>query len=233
MAATLITDIITRARRQLRELTPRYWSAAELLDIFNDGAVDMWGSILDLYGDHYQVIDESHVELRANESRLSGVPGDCFRVQLIEPRDTSVDGSGNQIIFFPKKYKSPEFSAARTQSAMDQGTTGVIFYDISGVGAPESAPTILVAPQLSATLRLRLVYNPTLTINDVNPIPGGSDLALKAWVISYAMAKETEDQQPHPGWLGVYSTERQHILTRLTPRQTQEPEIVEDFFAGY
>ena len=51
-----------------------------------------------------------------------------------------------------------------------------------------------------------------------------------AWTVAFARAKEREDRSPDPAWLAIYATEKQNILTRLTPRQTQEPEIVGDMF---
>src|SRR5262249_14657348 len=114
-------------------------------------------------------------------------------------------------------------------------TDRTIYYQLVGVGSPVSAPKIVTAPLISADLRVRLVYNPSLEWDGGghNPVPGESDAALKAWTIAYARGKETEDRQPDPGWLGVYATEKQHILTRLTPREEQEPEVVEDFFQGF
>lgn len=238
--ATKITDLLTQVRRQLNEATPRFWSDAELTDIMRLGAVDLWGAILDLHQDHYLAINETDVVLRANDTKLSGVPTDCFRIQAIEPRDITSTGTGHAVLFLPRKYKDNDFTVARTQDAQDPASGMQIYYEITGVGAPDGAPTIVTAPRVSADLPVRLVYNPTLPWKagasagdgDVNPIPGESDHALKAWTIAFARAKETDGNQPDAGWLGIYATEKQTILTRLTPREEQEPEVVEDFFQG-
>jgi len=229
MAGTTIASLLTQVRNQLVERTARFWSDDELKAIMRLGAVDLWGAILDLHQDHYLKIDENAV-LRAGTLQISGVPADCFRVQAIEPFDLGADVV---VTFTPRKWKSPEFTSARSLAAQDRGWSRAIYYQLSGVGAPTGVPTILTAPKLTADLRVRIAYNPTLTWDgDVNPVPGESDNALKAWTIAYARAKETEDRLPEAGWLAVYATEKANLLTRLTPRQEQEPDVVEDFFQG-
>jgi hypothetical protein len=238
MASTSIANLITQVRNQLIEPTARFWSDDELATIIYNGAVDLWGAILDLHQSHYFRIDEDNPVLRANDQYITGVPPDCFRVLLIEPRDTTINGVGHQVLFVPRKYNHTDFIVARTLDAQDPGSLPArqVYYQITGVGAPGEAPRIVTAPKLNSDLALRLVYNPMIDLfdkNGVNPIPGGSDNALKAWTISYARAKETDGRTPDAGWLGIYATEKQLILTRLTPREEQEPEVVDDMFQGY
>lgn len=230
--STTVAATISQVRDFLLEASPRFWSDAELLAIYQLGVNDLWGAILDLHGDHYFVVDTTNVSLLANASQLSGVPANCFRVLLIEPRDTTSSGPGHDVVFTPRRFNHPLFIDARAQSTLNPGSTGQVFYTVSGVGAPINAPTILTAPTLSADLPLRLVYCPTITLGTQNPIPGQSDNALKAWTIAYALGKEGTQgsRSPDAGWLAVYATEKQLILTRLTPRQEQETEFVEDFF---
>jgi hypothetical protein len=66
-----------------------------------------------------------------------------------------------------------------------------------------------------------------VTSSGNNPIPGESDQALIAYIVAFARAKEREDRSPDPNWIAVYANEKQSILTRLTPRQSQEPDVVE------
>ena len=116
---------------------------------------------------------------------------------------------------------------------MDVNAAGVIFYDVSGAGTPVGTPTILVAPPLSSALNLRFVYNPSLaamTTSSTNPIPGESDKALVAYTVAFARSKERDDRSPDPNWIAVYSTEKQSILARITPRQEQEAEYVDGMF---
>lgn len=232
MSATAVSTTITQVRQFLLETSARFWTDAELIAIYGLGVNDLWGGILDLHGEHYMVVDDTHVALKSGASQLSGVPDDCFRVLLIEPRDTTSSGTGHAVLFTPRKYNHSSFINARTRTSLDPDSTGEIFYHLSGVGAPISAPTILTAPKVTADLNLRFVYCPTLTVTDANPIPGQSDNALKAWTIAYALGKEGQQgaRMPDAGWLSIYATEKQLILTRLTPRQEQEPEVVEDFF---
>lgn len=238
--ATTIASLLTQVRAQLVEATARFWTDAELRSIMRLGALDLWGAILDLHQDHYFRVTTDPV-LRANASEISGVPPDCFRILLIEPADTSSSAAGHQCIFTPAKYKDTAFAVARSLTAQDPTSlpSREIYYDIVGEGSPVAPPQILTAPLISSDLRVRLVYCPTIwpdgaaSVPENNPIPGESDNALKAWTIAFARAKETETRQPDSGWLGVYATEKQTILTRLTPREEQEPDVVEDLFQGF
>lgn len=238
MAATTVDSIIVQVRRQLVEVTARYWSDDELKDIFKLGVMDLWGAILDLHQDHYfAVIEDGSVTLDANATQLKGVPDDCFRVMLIEPLRTNLDPFGGlACAFVPRKYNHPDFVSARSWGNAESAlTAGVIYYDVTGPGAPVSAPTIRTAPKIATTIPLRLAYYPMLDVNDINPVPGGSDNALKAWTIAYANAKEGAQgaRIPDAGWLAVYATEKQTILTRMTPRQEQEADVVDGLFDNY
>jgi hypothetical protein len=231
MAATTVASLLSQARKQLRELSARFWADDELTEIMQNGVTDLWGAILDVHGEHYLTRSTAPI-LRAGDDKISNMPEDCFRVLGIEPAVLTSDGSGRLFKFFPRKYTHPEFAFARSLTAQDQGIGGIIYYHASGAGWPVDTMQILTAPILSADLALRIIYNPGITLGNVNPIPGGSDNALKAWTIAYARAKENETQTPDAGWLAIYGTEKQLILTRITPRQEQEPEVVEDFFGG-
>jgi hypothetical protein len=239
--ATPLSTLIAQVRAELLELSANFWTDAELLIHLVDGSKDMWAAILDTYGDHYLKIDTEHVTLESGQDSLSGVPADVFRINMVEPRDTTTAGPHNGITFIPRKYNHPDFISARAFGNLTDsfGSTaasinaGVIFYDVSGVGAPNGAPTILTAPRVNAQILVRLAYNPILpdlTVQSNNPIPGEADKALKAYAIAFARAKEREDRTPDPGWIAVYATEKQSILTRITPRQDQEPEEVEGMF---
>lgn len=234
--ATLLSAIETQARRHLVETTASFWSSAELIDIANNGITDMWGAILDLYQEHYLTVDITNVTYTAEAEVLANVPTDVFRVFSIEPKDTTSSGTYRNLHFIPRDYNSPDFVAARSASSINPSNGGIVYYALSGAGAPVGAPTVRIAPKMSAALAaasLRFTYNPTIAAKvaaDDNPIPGGSDNALIAWVVAYARAKEREDRSPDSNWLAVYATEKQNILTRLTPRQTQEPEYVEPLF---
>jgi hypothetical protein len=224
--ATLLSSLETQSRRHLIETTAKFWTSAEIVDLCNKGIKDLWGAILDLYQEHYLTVDITNVSLSASTATLSGIPTDVFRVYLIEPKTTAITGSYRNIQFVPRDYNSPDFIAARQLGDCDPTQDNVLFYAISGAGAPVGAPTIHIAPTLTAAIpvgEIRFVYNPIIpdkVASDSNPIPGESDNALIAWIVAYARAKEREDRSPDPNWLAVYATEKQNILTRLTPRQT-------------
>lgn len=234
--ATLLSSIRSQARVHLNETTASFWTDAELLDTILKGVNDLWGAIIDLNREHFITVDESNVSLAANTGSLTGVPSDLFRVLLIEPRVTTPGTAGSGVLFHPAAYNSAQMRNARTLAAKSPDDGLTVFYTVTTAGAPVGAPSILVAPQLTAALDLRVAYVPsfgTLTASSNNPIPGESDNALIAWTVAVSRAKEREDRSPDPNWLGIYSTEKQNLLVRLTPRQTQEIETVEGVFDAY
>jgi hypothetical protein len=233
--ATTLAVIEAAARKPLKEGTASFWTSAELIEHANDAIKDLWRSIVDLHQEHFLTVDETNVSFAANDTDLTGVPTDCYRVHLIEPRDTTTD-PGQRILFVPKDYNSADFINARSMTAQDPNNGARIFYTVTQPGPPTGAPVVLAGPKLTSALNLRFVYVPTIATKvaaDNNPIPGESDLAIKAWIVAYARAKEREDRSPDPNWLAIYATEKQNLLVSLTPRQTQEPEVIEDLFMGY
>jgi hypothetical protein len=236
--ATLLSTIITDGRVDLKETTASFWTDAELLAHLKKGINDLWGAIVDLHGAHYQTTDITNVSVAANTETLSGVPSDCFRVLLIEPRTLTAGTTGADVRFIPAKQNAAMARNARQLSAQDPVTGLDIYYEVEQAGSPVAAPTVRIWPQLSSALNLRFVYIPgpgsaALTTASNNPIPGESDNALKAWMVAHARVKEREDRSPDPNWLAIYATEKQNLLVRMTPRQEQEPEVVEDLFGGY
>lgn len=239
MAATLISSLISQARVHLKEASASYWTDAELLSLGQKSVNDLWGAVIDLHQEHYITVDVTNVTQATDATSLSGVPTDVFRVLLIEPRDTTSVGTHRNTLYIPKDYNSPEFIAARAAGSQDplNGLTNglTIYYAVTQAGSPIGAPTILVAPPVTTTLDLRFVYIPgpasaSLLTSSSNPIPGESDQAIIAWIVAFARAKEREDRSPDPNWLMIYQTEKQNLLTRLTPRQEQEPEVVDGMF---
>jgi hypothetical protein len=214
-----------------------FWTEQELLDILILGCKDLWRAIVDLHQGHFTTIDETNVSAAAGTTTLTGTPVDCFRVLMIEPRVLGSSNADRWTTFKPKQYHSVDFQAARADSANASGNTNrLVFYDILNAGSPVVAPSIVIAPTLPSALLLRLVYVhvlPTLVESSDNPIPGESDNALIAWGVAWARAKENEARMPDAAWLAVYSTDKQGLLTALTPRQEQEEEIVEGLFDGY
>jgi hypothetical protein len=211
-----------------------FWTDAELLIHLINGAKDMWAAIIDTFGDHFFTNDASNVTLAASGTSLSGVPTDTFRVLQIEPRDTTSAGPHRNISFVPRKFNHPDFIAARALGTLDPTLARIIYYDVTGAGTPVGTPTVVVAPSISAEMNLRFVYVPilsgSLVASSNNPIPGESDKALVAYGTAFARSKERDDRSPDPNWLAVYSTEKQSILTRITPRQDQGTEEVIGMF---
>lgn len=233
--ASLLSDIETKARRRLIETTASFWSSAELVDIINDGIHDLWRSVVDLKAEHYLTVDNTNVSMAAATGTLTGVPADVHKVYLIEPRDTTVTGSNSGLIFRPLDYNHASFNAARASSNVDPANN-LIYYSITGAGAPTAAPTIYVAPKVTSAVLLSFVYVPTLAVlaaAGTVPIPGESDNALVAWTVAFARAKEREDRSPDPAWLSIYSTEKANLLQSLGLRQLQEPVYVDAVFEQY
>ena len=235
--ATLLSSLETQVRRTpLIEGSASFWSSDELIDIMNKGIKDLWGAIIDLHQEHFLTIDVTNVSMAADTKTLTGIPSDVFRIHSIEPRDTTSTASGAAVIFMPRDDNSFEMIGARGQTAQDPTTGLKIYYFMSQAGAPVGTPTVHVAPQISSALNLRFAYVPVLAAVVAagnNPIPGESDNALISWTVAFARAKERDDRSPDPNWLAIYATEKAAILTRLTPRQTQEPDVVEDYFGAF
>lgn len=233
--ATLFSAIIANSRNTLNETTAAFWTDAELLMYAIDGARDLWKAILDLDKGHFVIIDDSNVSLAANSSTLTGVPADVFRVESLEVRDLSAANSVQNCTFEFRRLNDADFQSARSLDAQDpSGQT--IFFALLNAGAPVGAPTIEIAPQITATVPLRLVYTQTLgtlTSASNNPIPGESDHALQCWIVAHALARERPDAMPHPGWLQMYATDKASILRALTPRQTQDVETADAIFESW
>lgn len=230
--ATLISSLVSQSRLHLVETSAVYWTDAELVSIINNGIKDLWRRINDLYQDYFVTVDATNMSLAANSSTITGVPTDVFRVVSIEPRVLGQSSPNPGLIFKPRKYTHPDFVQARACPAIDP-SGAIIFYTVMNPGAPVGAPTIRLAPQVTAAVNLTVVYNHVLaavTTADNNPIPGESDNALIAWCVAYARAKERDDRAPDPEWIAVYGTEKTNLTVQLTPRQVQEPEVVEGFF---
>lgn len=233
--ATLLSALETQARYHLKETTASYWSSAELVAHMNRGIKDLFRSVADLGQEHFLTEDVTNVSLSASATSLSGVPSDVYKIHLIEHADTTTT-PGSRILFEPKDYNSFEFINARAQTARDLNSGGVVYYALHGAGAPVAAPTVKIGPKLSSAItatNIRFVYIPVLAdkiVSENNPIPGESDQAVIAYTVAFARAKEREDRSPDPNWLAIYKTEKDALLTSLTPRQVQKPEVVEDLF---
>ena len=212
-----------------------FWSDEEIFQDALRGTTDLWKGVIDLHHEHFLKLNATDVSLASGVNQLSGVPTDTFRVYLIESTDPTTTGC----LFVPRAVNNRDFVAARWQGvqAPVTPTRGVIvYYCLTGIGAPNNAPVILTAPALSAAVPLNFWYVPVLGVAQyklltaTNPIPGESDQALIAWIIAYMRGKEREDRSPDPAWLSVYATEKGNLLTSLTPRQEHEAEHVESIF---
>lgn len=234
--ATPIAFLVSQVRRLLSEETPKNWSDAELTDLANLAFKDLWRRLNDLYKNYFVTIDIENVSLVAGETQLTGVPDDVFRVVAIEPRVVGEQTGNPSLVFQPADYNDPRFVSARACGTRQPNNT-VIFYTLMTAGAPVAAPIILTGPAVSSDVPLKLVYNQVLALvalDGDNPIPGESDTAVIAWMMGYARAKERADGAPDPTWMGVYESENQKLVMQLTPRQIQEPSVVESLFGeGY
>lgn len=231
--ATTMSAITALVRRRLNEVgsspTTSFWTDADLLALQNLGVKDLWRAINDLYKHYFVTIDDENVTLPAYASSLDSVPCDCFRVVSIEPRLLGPSNPNRSVIFKPRDWNHPDMVQARARGSVSPDNT-IIYYDVMYTGAPVEAPVIRVAPPVSSPMSLTLVYNHVLadrTASQHNPIPGESDNAIVAWTVAYAKGDNNEQQAPDLSWLAVYNTEKTNLLKQLTPRQIQEPEVVE------
>lgn len=231
--ASTIASIITLSRTTLNELveiTDGFWTDDQLAAWADKACKDLWRAINDLQNqDYFLTVDEALVSQAASSSSLTGVPSDVGIVRGIEARTLS----SSRLIYEQQPYNSIKFQRARAADALDTTQGGTVFYAVTGAGAPVAAPTIRVAPQITAVQLLRLIYVPslaTVTKAGNNPIPGESDNAISAWVNAYALGKEAEERIPDPGWLKIYGTEKANLLVSLTPRADEDDTVAEAFF---
>lgn len=232
---TQISTIVTKARKRLIEPTASFWSDDELRDICIDGIRDLWRDIVDLKQEHYLVTNTTDVTFPANSPILQGVPNDVHKLYMIEPADPTSNSSNVGLNFVPLDYNHKDFIRARTLDAIDPSNSS-IWYAIRGQGAPVGAPEIRCAPQVNSSVAIAFTYVPTLgpmTENSFVPIPGEADNALVAWTVAYARAKEKDDRAPDQSWLGIYATEKQHLLQSLGLREYQEPSVATALFEEY
>ncbi len=230
--ATTLTTILSAVRINLQEPTAKLWTDAEIVAHFNSCIKDMWRSLNTVYQDFFFTTSIAVTYVSSAET-LTGVPAGVSTITGLELADPSLYPG---LIFEYAGYTSDKMIAARAMA--DQSPTGIgrVFFCATGAGAPTGAPTIYIAPQLSANLTLRLTYIPvldTLVAANNNPVPGESDKALECWATAHARSKIREEQTPDPEWLALYATEKQSIIVAVTPRQEVTDQIAESPFEGW
>jgi len=224
--ATTLQTILNMTRDAINEAVPRFWSDAELLRYMNRGIRDAWRQI-SLTNQNYSFSINSSVSLAANATSLSSVPSNLAIVFQLEP----VDMVAYPINFIGLEYTRAEFQNARRETlAHNPSQPGTIYYSVTGAGAPVAAPTIYVAPVVSATITLALAYRPTigaeLIATDNVPLPGELDQALVHWTAAYALGRERGDAAPDAGRMQQFQREIDVILVSITPRDEQEDNVV-------
>ena len=233
MATSKLLELVPRVRTRLLESSERFWSDAEIVAEFNAGISDLWRRINDVFEDHFLTVDTTNVTMATSATTLTGVPTDVFTVRGLEPVNVSTYSA---LRFEFKPYNSAEFQSARSATAFDPGQGGLIYAAVTGAGAPVGAPTIHVAPPLTATIAIRLSYVPTIaakTLGDYNPIPGESDQALVYYAVAHLLNKDKDEFTIDRGYMGKYEEEVTKILVSVTPRQTQDDEVSEAIFEPY
>jgi hypothetical protein len=236
--ATVIQEIIDGARIDLLadgnvlagNVKDEYWTDDELFGHFRDGARHMWRKVLDLYKGHFVTIDKTSMSVAADNDLLVGVPENLFRVDLIRPRVIGFQSGSRGLIFKPvDNITHPRFVQAQAYGSI-AARNNIVWYCLINAGSPTTTPDIMIAPMLTEDLDLYVGYEAvlpaTLSIDSVNPIPGESDKALRAYTAAYARCKDREDRSPDPEFLSIFATEEASILAALTPRSIQEAETV-------
>ncbi len=245
MAGTAFSSLIGQARTILTDPAgaTAFWPDSELLGYAQGAVTDLWRRILDVYQDYFVTIDDTNVTLPANTAQFAGVPADCHRIVTIEPRIIGSTSPNRGLIFKNKRYNDKAFIQTRASDPVNPCST-IVYYALMQQGAPVAAPIILCAPQVTATVNCRLVYNqilPRITntgggmppATDFNPIPGDADTAIIAWTVAYARGREADSTQrsPDPEWLAVYATEKNNLINQLDQnRSTQDQETADALF---
>lgn len=229
--ATTLQSIITDARVQLNEPVANFWQDSELLGYLNRGIKDLRRHINQTHQNYVFQIDAT-VSAAANATELSNVPSDMGKVLLLEPADLNE----HPLNVVRKRWQDSDFQSARHLEAQDPAQTRDLYYTVTGIGAPGgTAPTIRIAPALTAAVTFKLAYEPVpanLTTSDNVPLPGDCDQALIEWVCAYAIARERGDSEPDAKRMALYNGEVVKILVAVTPRDESEPEVAEGMFEG-
>jgi len=232
--ATLMSAIVADARVTINGIvsgtSDAFWSDSELLGYGNQAIKELWKGIIDLYQGHFLTIDNTTMSIAAGASTVTGVPSDLFRVERIRPR--VLNDSNRGLIFKYRTITHPDFVQAEAVPAVTPQNT-VIYYAVVNAGAPVGAPAILLAPPVASAVNLWVAYAPSMAAvasSGNNPIPGESDVAIKAYIVAWALARQRPANDPDPEYISVYATEKRNILTALTPRSVQEPETVMGFW---
>jgi len=228
--ATTIQQIITDARVQLNETVANFWQDSELLGYVNRGIKDLRRHINQTHQNYSFTLSTGAVSTAASSSELTGVPTDVGVILNLEPADME----SYPLVFRPAAWESAKFQSARREDPYDAASGGTIWYTITGVGAPSgSAPTIRIAPQVTAAIALNLSYQPVpanLTVSDNVPLPGDADQALIEWTCAYAIARQRGDETPDKSRMANYAGEVAKILVAVAPRDESEPQVVEAMF---
>lgn len=231
--STTLQTILNMTRDALNEAVPRFWSDAELLRYMNRGIRDAWRQI-SVTNQNYQFSLNTSVTLAANSSTLTGVPADLSVLFQIEPANLVE----RPLTFVGKEYTSADFQNARAETqGQDPSQPGVIYYCVTGAGAPVGAPTIYVAPQVTAEVALSIAYRPVigaeLTATGLVPLPGELDQALVHWTTAHALGRQRGDAAPDASRMQLYQREIDVILVAITPRDEQEDQLVDAMFEQY
>jgi len=228
--ATTLQTILNMTRDALNEAVPRFWSDAELLRYMNRGIRDAWRQI-SMTNQEYQFELSVAASLAANGTTITGVPDNLSVLFQIEPTDMVA----HPITFIGKPWTHAEFqNARRITEAQDPSQPGTIFYVLTGAGAPVAAPTIRVAPTVSAAIPLSISFRPTigaeLTATGVVPLPGELDQALVFWTSAHALGRQRGSAEPDTTRLNLFQREMDVILAAITPRDEQEDNVVTAMF---
>lgn len=230
--ATTLTTIVTNVRTNLQESTAKLWTDAEIIVHLNAAIKDLWRALNSRYQDFFFATTTA-VTYTASAETLSSVPAGVSTILGLELADPTLYPS---LVFVYKNYNSIEFQSARAMEDQDPDAMGRVYFCATGAGAPTGAPTIYLAPQLTAALTLRLSYVPvvaTLVAANDNPIPGESDRALECYATAYARAKIRDNSAPDPEWLALYATEKVNILDAVAPRQEVTEAVAESIFEEF
>jgi hypothetical protein len=230
---TTIQSIINDVRIQLNEPSANLWQDSELLGYANRGIKDLRRHINQTHQNYSFSLSTGAVATAASSSELTGVPTDVGVILNLEPADLQT----YPLNFRPAAWESSKFQSARRDDPFEATQGGTVWYCITGVGAPSGvAPTIRIAPQVTAVVPLNLSYQPVpanLALSDNVPLPGDADQALIEWVCAYAIARERGDENPDAKRMAAYNGEVAKILVAVAPRDESEPQVVDAMFEDY
>lgn len=226
-----LSTLRTMVRDQLDEVSPTFWSEAQLTRYINRARRRVWNRLKAL-NEYYCAISRTSLDgaltiqgesyAAASFQIVAGVadytlPPDFASMSAIE----CITSGYEDLTFTKRDINHPEFRAARVQAAIDNvSPVGEVLFCILGEPA-----FMRIAPTSDTTLNLRITYIPTQADladdTDRLVLPSPAEQAVVDYATMYALR---QDRSPDAG---TYESSGNTLIAEefgSDSRQTQDPQ---------